>query len=113
MQSKNEVVLIINLTDGSVEKKPYPMENTMTYGRLLALELLREYGEPWANRLDEGNAIVLVPGLFTGNPAPSAGRMLLVTQKDGNAGVQICNITGNLPEALGGNGLAAVVIRGR
>ena len=113
MHNKNEVVLIINLTDGSVEKKPYPMENTMTYGRLLALELLREYGEPWANRLDEGNAIVLVPGLFTGNPAPSAGRMLLVTQKDGNAGVQICNITGNLPEALGGNGIAAVVICGR
>lgn len=113
MQGKNEVVLIINLTDGSVEKKPYPMENTMTYGRLLALELLREYGEPWANRLDEGNAIALVPGLFTGNPAPSAGRMLLVTQKDGNAGVQICNITGNLPEALGGNGIAAVVICGR
>lgn len=113
MQSKNEVVLIINLTDGSVEKKPYPMENTMTYGRLLALELLRQYGESRANRLDEGNAIALVPGLFTGNPAPSAGRMLLVTQKDGNAGAQICNITGNLPEALGRNGIAAVVICGR
>lgn len=113
MQSKNEVVLIINLTDGSVEKKPYPMENTMTYGRLLALELLRQYGESRANRLDEGNAIALVPGLFTGNPAPSAGRMLVVTQKDGNAGAQICNITGNLPEALGRNGIAAVVICGR
>lgn len=113
MHNKNEVVLIINLTDGIVEKKPYPMENTMVFGRLLALNLLREYGDSRANRLDEGNSIVLVPGLFTGNPAPSAGRMLLVTQKDGIAGVQICNITGNLPEALGGNGIAAVVICGR
>ena len=113
MQGNKEVVLIINLTDGRVEKKPYPVEDKMVYGRLLALNLLQEYGDSGANRLDKGNSIVLVPGLFTGNPAPSAGRMLLVTQKAGNAGVQICNITGNMPEALGRNGIAAVVVRGK
>lgn len=108
---RREYIIIANLTKRIIRKEVCT-RNREVYGRLLATQLMREYGEPGADRGEAGNAVVLVPGFFTGNPAPSAGRMFIATSRRGADGLQICNITGNMPEALAANGIAAVVILG-
>lgn len=108
---QNEYIIITNLSERTTRLEVCDREQE-SYGRLLAIELIRKYGNISAGRNEGGNVIVLVPGLLTGNPAPSVGRMFIATNRGGADGVQICNITGNMPEALSSNGIAAVVIQG-
>lgn len=108
-----EKILIVNLTNGCVEERPYIYEIYQTYGRGLALSLVREFVPPEESRYGEGNVIVLVPGLFAGCQAPSACRMIVATGRGSRQGMEVCNTTGNLPQKLGSLGIAAVVIRGK
>lgn len=108
---QREYIIIADLTKNIIHRAVCNRSQEI-YGRRLAIQLIREYGDIAAGRNDSGNAIVMVPGFFTGNPAPSVGRMFIATGRRGADGLQMCNITGNLPEALGRNQIAALVILG-
>ena len=107
-----EKILIIDLNEMSYTSEPYSYETYGSYGRGLVLELFRRFVPDEAGPYSEDNIIVIAPGLFAGNPAPSACRMLTATIEDSDKGIRICNTTGNMPQKLGSLGIAAVVIRG-
>lgn len=107
-----ETIYIADLSAGQLTARPYDILAQGDYGRGLAHRLLEEYASPRAGRLDPDNALVLVPGLFAGCPAPSAGRMTLLA-KGGVHSVQVCNLTGNMPQKLGSLDIAGVVIKGK
>lgn len=108
-----EKIVIVDLSKETVRCIPYDGEWKEHYGRGLAFELLTHFVPEGAGRFDEENAVVLVPGLLSGCPVPSACRLLVVTKEDKNRGMQVCNTTGNLPQKLGSLNVAAVVLLGK
>ena len=108
----SEKILIINLSNKTCEEIPYSYDEAHVYGRGLVLDLLRKCVPDSAGRYDADNAIIIAPGFFAGNKAPSAVRMFVATAEDRGKGIQICNTTGNLPQKIGSLGIAAIVITG-
>lgn len=106
-----ERILLIDLTESRYEYIPYTEREH--FGRGLVLELFKRYLPDDADRYDPRNLIVIVPGLFSGTPAPSACRMFVSTIEAGDRGIQMNNTSGNMPQKLGSLGIAGVVIKGR
>lgn len=109
----SERILTLDLTRETSTYTEYSPQAERPYGRGLALELLKEHVPTGAGRFSPDNALVLVPGLFVGNSAPSACRIMLATCEDNAGGMQICNMTGNIAQKLGSLGIAGVVIKGK
>lgn len=107
-----EKILLIDLNKKTVKSHPYSYDLNGVYGRGLALNLIEKNVPVDAGRYSAENALVIVPGLFAGNKAPSAVRMMIATAEDRGKGMQLCNTTGNMPQKLGSLGIAAVVIKG-
>lgn len=107
-----ERIYSVDLSTGCVERKEYDIRREGLYGRGLALKLLAEAAPPGTDRYDPENALVFVPGLFAGCRAPSAGRMTILA-KGSPSSVQVCNVTGNMPQKLGSLNVCALVVKGR
>ena len=109
----SEKIVFIDLERSVSETISYSsFTQDLCYGRGLVLSLFEKYMPDNTGRYDPGNLLVIVPGMFSGTPAPSACRMLVATVKAKDKGIQISNTSGNMPQLLGSLGIAAVVIRG-
>lgn len=106
-------IIKIDLTQESISEESYDPSSAVHYGRGLAMELLEKYTGSCKRRLDENNALVIVPGLFTGNRAPSTGRALLMAKGEGERGIAVSNFTGDFPQKLASLDIAALVITGK
>ena len=106
-------IVTVNLTDKSVIQEDYAIEETGHYGRGLAVYLIEKYVPSYADRLDPDNAIVMVPGLFVGNKAPSSCRMTIATKRGIDCGIQVSNVTGSVPQKLASPGIIALIILGK
>lgn len=109
-----EKIVLIDLERSVYETVSYSSYiQDLCYGRGLVLSLFEKYMPDNTGRYDPGNLLVIVPGLFSGTPAPSSCRMLVATVKAKDKGIHISNTSGNMPQLLGSLGIAAVVIRGK
>ena len=108
-----EKIIIIDLTNQEILEQEYVISSDSHYGRGLALQLLKEHATPDSKRLDEGNALVFVPGILTGNKVPCATRGILMTKGEGEQGLLVSNFTGDLPQKLASLQIAAIVIKGK
>ena len=108
----SEKVFIIDLNNMTCDVQKYSYETAGSYGRGLLIDLFCDHVSDKADRYSPENIIAIVPGLFTGNPAPSACRMLVATIEGREKGIQVSNTTGNMPQKLGSLGIAAVVLKG-
>ena len=106
-----EKIYVLDLSTGCIEQRAYDIRKKGLYGRGLALSLLMEETPPRAGRHDPENALVFVPGLFAGCRAPSAGRMTILS-KGSESAIQVCNVTGNMPQKLGSLNVCALVVKG-
>lgn len=106
-------IIIINLTQKTINEESYNPSETRHYGRGLAMELLERHTRFCKSRLDEENALVIVPGLFTGNRAPCSGRALLMAKGEGERGLAVSNFTGDFPQKLASLGIAGLVLTGK
>lgn len=110
----SEKIVLIDLERSVYETVSYSSYiQDLCYGRGLVLALFEKYMPDNTGRYDPGNLLVIVPGLFSGTPAPSACRMMVATIKAKDKGIHISNTSGNMPQLLGSLGIAAVVIRGK
>ena len=96
----SEKVLIIDLNNMTCDVQKYSYETAGSYGRGLLIDLFCDHVSDKADRYSPENIIAIVPGLFTGNPAPSACRMLVATIEGREKGIQVSNTTGNMPQKL-------------
>lgn len=106
-------IIIINLTCETIIEESYDPSEAVHYGRGLAMELLEKHAASCKGRLDAENALIIVPGLFTGNRAPSTGRALVMAKGEGARGLAVSNFTGDFPQKLASLGIAALVITGK
>jgi aldehyde:ferredoxin oxidoreductase len=105
-------IYIVDLTEEKIEIENYTVSSGV-YGRGLAIELVEKYGNFECERYAAENVMVLAPGILTGTLTPSTGRMVLATKEGKGLGLQISNITGELPQKLASMDIAAIVIRGK
>lgn len=90
-----------------------PEQMAMDYGRGLAVKLLRERVPLTAGRHDPDNAIVFIPGFFTGTTAPSTGRLTVAAKKGHGLGMQFINLAGTASQKLASLNIAALVVTGQ
>lgn len=103
-------IVYIDLT----KKQIFEKEKECTdYGRGLITKIINENVNSEAARLDEENIVVLVPGLFSGTPAPSTGRLLIGTKESKNGGILISNLAGTISQKLASVNVEAIVLSGR
>ena len=107
-----EKILVVDLTTKKVISQDYNVKSYGHYGRGLAVDLIRKIVPSEAGRYSPENAIVFVPGLFTGCKVASSCRLMIMTKKDRNEGIQLSNTTGNLPQKMGSLSIAALVVKG-
>lgn len=106
-------IVIVNLTQKTINEENYNYSEGGHYGRGLAMELLEKYTGSSKGRLHENNALVIAPGLFAGNRAPCAGRAVLMAKGEGVRGLAVSNFTGDFPQKLASLNIAALVITGK
>ena len=103
-------IVYINLTKREIVEKE---KNFADYGRGLIAKIIKEEVPPNTDRLEDGNVVVLAPGLFSGTLAPSTGRLLVGTKEAKNGSIQISNIAGTISQKLASLNIDAIVIIGR
>lgn len=108
-----EKILVVDLTTKKVISQNYGVKSYGHYGRGLALDLIKKIVPSGAGRYSPENAIAFVPGLFTGCKVASSCRLMIMTKKDKNEGIQLSNTTGNLPQKMGSLSIAALVVKGK
>jgi len=77
------VILEIDLTTGTIEKREYSAEDVEKFvgGRGLGMKILWDrLSEPGINPLSPENPLMFMPGPFSGFPIPSASRTTVVTK---------------------------------
>ena len=105
-------IYVVDLSNEEIEVKEYSSKEN-AYGRGLAIELVEKYGTFESERYSAENVMVFAPGILTGTLTPSTGRMVLATKEGKGLGLQISNITGELPQKLASLDIAAIVIKGK
>lgn len=105
-------IIIVDLSEETILEEEYHFSKDVNYGRGLALELLKKHTKSKCKRLDEGNALVFVPGILTGNKVPCATRGLVMAKGEGEQGLLVSSFTGDTPQKLASLHIAAIVIRG-
>lgn len=103
-------IFYIDLTKKRVVEK---QNHSMDYGRGLVTRIIEEEVSPDTDRLDEDNAIVLAPGLFSGTVAPSTGRLIVGTKRSRTEGIQYSNLAGTISQKLASLNIEALVITGK
>lgn len=107
-----ERIIYVDLNNRTAYSEEYSFREKRLYGRGLVLEIFRKHVPDETSRFSPDNLIVIAPGLFAGNQAPSACRMSVATIESRDGGVQVCNTTGNMPQKLGSMGIAAIAVKG-
>jgi aldehyde:ferredoxin oxidoreductase len=107
-----EKILIVDLTTKEVISSDYNLKEFGQYGRGLALNLIDNIVPIDAGRYSPENAIIFIPGLFTGCKVASSCRLMIATKKDKNMGMQLSNTTGNFPQKMASLSIAGLVIKG-
>lgn len=107
-----EKILIADLATEEVVSSNYNLKEFDHYGRGLALSLIENIVPIDAGRYSPENAIVFIPGLFTGCKVASSCRLIIATKKDKNGGMQLSNTTGNFPQKMASLSIAGLVIKG-
>ncbi|MFZ2089919.1 MAG: aldehyde ferredoxin oxidoreductase N-terminal domain-containing protein, partial [Desulfobaccales bacterium] len=105
-------ILRLNMTDNSVTWQDVPATYAGLGGRAFTSRLIREEVPPTCHPLGPANKLVLAPGLLTGAPAASAGRISVGGKSPLTGGIKESNSGGLVSQKLARLGIAAVVVEG-
>lgn len=108
-----EKILKADLTTERIEVLDYEPKSWGCYGRGLALELVASSVPHYAGRYSSENAIALVPGILTGCKVASCCRVTIASKRGKGEGLQVCNVSGNLPQKMASLSIAGLLICGK
>lgn len=108
-----EKILKADLTTEGIEVLDYEPKSWGCYGRGLALKLVASSVPHDAGRYSPENAIALVPGILTGCKVASCCRVTIASKRGKGEGLQVCNVSGNLPQKMASLSIAGLLICGK
>lgn len=107
-------ILYVNLTDGSIQKKPLERAFALKYigGRGFTSRILLDEVKPGIDPYCPDNVVVIAAGALSGTPTPSSGRLVVASKSPMTGGLGDANSGGYWSPELKYAGFDAIVIRG-
>jgi aldehyde:ferredoxin oxidoreductase len=108
-------ILYVNLTDGSVIKKPLERAFALRYigGRGFSSKILWDQLRPGTDPFSPDNIVILATGPLNGTPVPSASRLVAATKSPMTGAIGDASSGGYFAPELKYAGFDAIVFRGR
>ncbi len=108
-------ILYVDLTDGSIQKKPLDREFALKYigGRGFSSRILLDELKPGIDPLSPENLVILATGPLNGTPAPSASRLTVAAKSPLTGALGDSNSGGYWAPELKYAGFDAIVFDGR
>ncbi len=108
-------ILYVDLTDGSIQKKPLSREFALKYigGRGFSSRILLDELKPGTDPLSPDNLVILATGPLNGTPAPSASRLIVAAKSPLTGALGDASSGGYWAPELKYTGFDAIVFRGR
>ena len=108
-------ILYVDLTDGSIEKRPFDRDFALRYvgGRGISSRILYDELEPGMDSFSPDNRLILATGPLNGTPTPSASRLVVASKSPLTGGLGDASAGGYWAPELKYAGFDAIVVRGR
>ncbi len=108
-------LLYVNLTEGSVEKRPLDRDLALNYigGRGFSSRILFDELKPGTDPLSPENRLILATGPLNGTPTPSASRLVVAAKSPLTGALGDASSGGYFAPELKYAGFDAVVFQGR
>ena len=107
-------ILYVNLSDGSLQKKPLERDFAMRYigGRGFSSRILWDELEPGIDPFSPANIVILAAGPLNGTPTPSASRLTVAAKSPLTGALGDANSGGYFAPELKYAGFDAIVVKG-
>lgn len=105
-------ILRIDVTNRSVKKEAVPERYQQLAGRGLTSTLICDEVDATCHPLGPNNKLVFAPGLVTGTPAPSSGRLSVGGKSPLTGGIKESNAGTAWPQQVAKLGIKAIIIEG-
>ncbi|MFP3867709.1 MAG: aldehyde ferredoxin oxidoreductase family protein [Desulfobacteraceae bacterium] len=106
-------ILHLNMTDNSFYWEEDSPEYQGLGGRGLSSRIIRKLVPPTCHPLSAGNLLILAPGLLTGTPASSSGRISVGGKSPLTGTIKESNAGGILSQKLARLGIRAIIVEGK
>ena len=108
-------ILSVNLSDGSMKKKPLEREFALKYigGRGFSSRILWDEVSPRIDPYSPDNVVILAAGPLNGTPAPSASRLIVAAKSPMTGALGDASSGGYFAPELKYAGFDAIVFKGR
>jgi len=106
-------LIYVDMTNQSVELKPFPDEWKYLGGRGLSAKILLQDCDPTCDPLGADNVLVMAPGVMSGTTAPTSGRISIGGKSPLTGGIKEANAGGNPGQHLMKLGFRAIVVTGQ
>jgi aldehyde:ferredoxin oxidoreductase len=110
---EGDQLIYVDMTNQTVELKPFPDEWKLLGGRGLSAKILLKECDPTCDPLGPDNVLVMAPGVMSGTTAPTSGRISIGGKSPLTNGIKEANAGGNPGQHLMKLGYRAVVVKGQ
>jgi len=111
--TENEKIIRVNMTDLTTSVEDYPAEWKLLGGRALSAKILLQECDPACDPLGPDNILVLAPGVLSGSPAPTSGRLSVGCKSPLTGGIKEANAGGNPAQDLVKLGYRVIIVSGQ
>jgi len=105
--------LRVNMTDLSVKYEDVPEKYKLMGGRWLTTAITCDEVPPTCHPLGPNNKVILAPGIVTGTPAPSSGRISVGGKSPLTGTIKETNAGSPFPQKLARLGIKAIIVEGQ
>jgi aldehyde:ferredoxin oxidoreductase len=105
-------IVRVNMSDLSVKTEPVPAAWAGLGGRALTSTIVAAEVPPICHPLGPSNKLVFAPGLLTGTPAASSGRLSCGTKSPLTGTIKETNAGGTFARSLADLGIKALIVEG-
>lgn len=106
-------IIRVNVANGSISIEPVPEKYALLGGRGLTSQIISDEVDPECHPLGHKNKVVMAPGLLSGTPAPSSGRLSVGFKSPLTGGIKESNAGGIAGLKLARLGIKALIFEGK
>ncbi|ACX52139.1 Aldehyde ferredoxin oxidoreductase [Ammonifex degensii KC4] len=106
-------IVRVDMTAKKVIVEEVPEKYQLLGGRALTSQIVHDEVPPTCHPLGPYNKLVIAPGLLSGTPAPSSGRLSVGGKSPLTGGIKEANAGGISSQELANLGIKAIVVEGR
>ena len=111
--SSEKKIIRLNMTDLKITEQKVPEKYREMGGRWLTDSIVCDEVDPKCHPLGPNNKIVFAPGIVTGTPAPSSGRISVGAKSPLTGGIKEANAGTQFSQKMARLGIHALIVEGQ